>query len=205
MLLVLSVISMSFHIALQSGNANQVSSIYILSFHNKQSLPSILPTLQHSKLYRQARQAVQPWPATSWHFLSKGAPNENLQKNTKSWLEHRNSYRHVFSLKIEASMNPLLHRLSNFQVLQSDLVWTQKWPFFSGVKKRDLPNGESIQVTLKETGGQLLMWSKTRFQSDSKLSPSCASTPYLSSWDFLVAGETPVISKFRVLYKWLPL
>lgn len=153
---------MSFHIALQSGNANQVSSIYILSFHTKQSLPRILPTLQHSKLYRQARQAVQPWPATSCHFLSKGAPNENLQKkNIKSWLEHRNSYGHVFSLKIEASMNPLLYKLSNFQVLQSETSsGSSKVTFFQGQKKRDLPNGESTKkVTLKETGGQLLMWS----------------------------------------------
>lgn len=127
---------MSFHIALQSGNANQVSSIYILSFHTKQSLPRILPTLQHSKLYRQARQAVQPWPATSCHFLSKGAPNENLQKkNIKSWLEHRNSYGHVFSLKIEASMNPLLYKLSNFQVLQSETSsGSSKVTFFQGQK-----------------------------------------------------------------------
>ena len=136
---------------------------------------------------------------------------KTYQKNIKSWLEHRNSYGHVFSLKIEASMNPLLYKLSNFQGLQSE-TWSgsSKVTFFSGAKKTWPPKWGINPGHFEATGGHCscdrCFRSKTRFQSDSKLSPSCASTPYLSSWDFLVAGEPPVIDfRFRVLYKWLQL
>ena len=124
------------------------------------------------------------------------------KKNIKSWLEHRNSYGHIFSLKIEASMNPLLYKLSNFQVLQSDLVWFFKVTF-SGQK--NVTSIWGINMSLWRNWRSLLMWS---LFSDPRLDSNQIQSCHLPvrqrhtchheiSW----LQVSPVISRFKVLYK----